>query len=125
MHNAGVAASTHPIEPVAAAKKSEMMRCFEVNCCGPLLLTQALLPLLQLPVPLPVGDGAAPHASAAAAPAEGGGELPAAVKGSRLPVMAGGASSKVLFVGSDMGCVSSTVAGWGSFIHSFVAIRDS
>ena len=90
IHNAGVSASTHPLDPVARTSKAEMMRCFEVNCCGPLLLTQALLPLLL-------------------GPAEGG----AAVGGAGdAPV------SKVLFVGSDMGCVSATTsdgsAGWTS-----------
>ena len=80
VHNAGVAASTHPIDPVQSASKSEMMRCFEVNCCGPLLLTQTLLPQLQ---------------------------------------RSSSGTPRVLFVGSDMGCVSSTNsggAGWTSSV---------
>ena len=47
VHNAGIAASTHPHDPVESASKAEMMRCFEVNCAGPMLLTQALLPFLE------------------------------------------------------------------------------
>ena len=83
IHNAGAAASTHPVDPVASARKSEMARCFEINCCGPLLLTQALLPRLRI---------------------------------SDRP--------KVLFLGSDMGCVSSTVSG-GEGWTSSVSYRCS
>lgn len=46
IHNAGVSSSTHPIEPALRASKADMMRCFEINVAGPLLLTQALMPLL-------------------------------------------------------------------------------
>jgi len=75
IRNAGVSSATHPHDPVATASKGELMRCFEVNCCGPQLLTQALLPLLN-------GGGG------------GQGEQQK--------------QKQVLFLGSDMGCVSST-----------------
>ena len=88
VHNAGVAASTHPVDPVASATKSEMMRCFEVNCCGPLLLTQTLLPLLRA-----------------------AGNTPNPFENSALDCGGPYEPPKVLFVGSDMGCVSSTVSG--------------
>lgn len=47
IHNAGISAPTHPVDPVATASKDAMMRCYETNCVGPLLLTQALLPHLE------------------------------------------------------------------------------
>lgn len=47
VHNAGVSAPTHPVDPVATATGSALRRCFEVNAVGPLLLTQALLPRLR------------------------------------------------------------------------------
>ena len=46
--NAGVSSSIHPLDPVAAARKSELIRCVETNCCGTLLVTQALMPHLRL-----------------------------------------------------------------------------
>lgn len=46
-HNAGISAPTHPVDPVATAKKDAMMSCFATNAVGPLLLTQALLPRLR------------------------------------------------------------------------------
>ena len=47
VHNAGVSAPTHPVDPFATATGSALRHCFEVNAVGPLLLTQALLPRLR------------------------------------------------------------------------------
>lgn len=47
VHNAGISAPTHPVDPVATATKAAMMSCFETNAVGPLLLTRALLPKLR------------------------------------------------------------------------------
>lgn len=47
IHNAGISAPTHPVDPVSKASKSSLMSCFETNAVGPLLLTQALLPKLR------------------------------------------------------------------------------
>jgi NAD(P)-dependent dehydrogenase (short-subunit alcohol dehydrogenase family) len=49
VHNAGVSSSTHPIESALLAKKADMLRCYTVNVCGPLLLTQALQSSLRRP----------------------------------------------------------------------------
>ena len=49
VHNAGISAPTHPVDPAASAKASVMGQCFSVNAVGPLLLTQTLLPLLRTP----------------------------------------------------------------------------
>ena len=46
VHNAGISAPTHPVDPIASATKAAMMSCFDTNAVGPMLLTQALLPLL-------------------------------------------------------------------------------
>lgn len=47
VHNAGISAPTHPVDPIASATKAAMMACFDTNAVGPMLLTQALLPLLR------------------------------------------------------------------------------
>ena len=47
VHNAGVSAPTHPVDPLETATKSAMMDCYETNCVGPLIVTQALLPMLR------------------------------------------------------------------------------
>ena len=47
VHNAGISAPTHPVDPLETANKQAMMDCFETNCVGPLLVTQALLPMLR------------------------------------------------------------------------------
>eukprot|EP00746_Dinoflagellata_sp_MGD_P136427 gnl/MRDRNA2_/MRDRNA2_70347_c0_seq1.p1 gnl/MRDRNA2_/MRDRNA2_70347_c0~~gnl/MRDRNA2_/MRDRNA2_70347_c0_seq1.p1 ORF type:complete len:253 (-),score=37.28 gnl/MRDRNA2_/MRDRNA2_70347_c0_seq1:151-909(-) len=47
VHNAGISAPTHPVDPVDKATKSALMDCFETNAVGPLLLTQALFPKLR------------------------------------------------------------------------------
>ena len=47
IHNAGISCPTHPVEHWATATKASLMACFETNAVGPLLLTQALLPLLR------------------------------------------------------------------------------
>lgn len=47
VHNAGISAPTHPVDPVVTAKKDAMMNCFATNAVGPLLLTQKLLPRLR------------------------------------------------------------------------------
>eukprot|EP00656_Telonema_subtile_P005210 TRINITY_DN12366_c0_g1_i2.p1 TRINITY_DN12366_c0_g1~~TRINITY_DN12366_c0_g1_i2.p1 ORF type:complete len:219 (+),score=52.73 TRINITY_DN12366_c0_g1_i2:117-773(+) len=47
IHNAGVSAPTHPVDPFASASKQAMIGCFATNAVGPLLVTQALLPLLR------------------------------------------------------------------------------
>lgn len=47
VHNAGISAPTHPVDPLEKASKQAMMDCFETNCAGPLLVTQALLPMLR------------------------------------------------------------------------------
>lgn len=47
VHNAGISAPTHPVDPLETATKPAMMACFETNTVGPLLVTQALLPMLR------------------------------------------------------------------------------
>lgn len=47
VNNAGVANEGHPVESSLTAQKTDLMRCFEVNCCGPILVTQRALPLLR------------------------------------------------------------------------------
>lgn len=47
IHNAGISAPTHPVDPVDKVTKPALMDCFETNAVGPLLLTQALLPKLR------------------------------------------------------------------------------
>eukprot|EP00928_Gymnodinium_smaydae_P023605 TRINITY_DN19419_c0_g3_i1.p1 TRINITY_DN19419_c0_g3~~TRINITY_DN19419_c0_g3_i1.p1 ORF type:complete len:255 (-),score=17.72 TRINITY_DN19419_c0_g3_i1:141-905(-) len=47
VHNAGISAPTHPVDPVGKASKTVMMDCFATNAVGPLLLTQSLLPRLR------------------------------------------------------------------------------
>ncbi len=47
VHNAGISAPTHPVDPLETASKQALMDCFETNCAGPLLVTQALLPMLR------------------------------------------------------------------------------
>jgi NAD(P)-dependent dehydrogenase (short-subunit alcohol dehydrogenase family) len=47
LHNAGVSAPTHPVDPFATATGAALRHCFEVNAVGPLLLTQTLLPHLR------------------------------------------------------------------------------
>ena len=47
INNAGVANETHPVESSLTAKKADLMRCFEVNAVGPILVTQRALPLLR------------------------------------------------------------------------------
>lgn len=47
IHNAGISAPTHPVDPLETADKKALMDCFETNCAGPLLVTQALLPMLR------------------------------------------------------------------------------
>ena len=46
VHNAGISAPTHPVDPAIGATKAALMACYETNAVGPLLLTQALLPLV-------------------------------------------------------------------------------
>ena len=47
INNAGVANEGHPVESSLTCTKSDMMRCFEVNAVGPILVTQRALPLLR------------------------------------------------------------------------------
>jgi NAD(P)-dependent dehydrogenase (short-subunit alcohol dehydrogenase family) len=47
IHNAGISAPSHPVDPASTANKTALMSCFETNAVGPLLLTQALLPKLR------------------------------------------------------------------------------
>ena len=47
VHNAGISAPTHPVDPAATASGAVLKNVFNVNCVGPLLLTQTLLPLLR------------------------------------------------------------------------------
>lgn len=48
IQNAGISAPTHPVDPLEMASKKALMDCFETNCTGPLLVTQALLPMLRV-----------------------------------------------------------------------------
>lgn len=54
IHNAGVISPTHPAEHVLEAKQSVMLRCYEVNVIGPILLTQKIFPLLSQSPPAKV-----------------------------------------------------------------------
>jgi len=47
VHNAGISAPTHPVDPAAIASAAVLRDCFNVNAVGPLMLTQTLLPMLR------------------------------------------------------------------------------
>lgn len=46
VNNAGIAAPNHPNDDIWSTNKKTMMELYEVNCVGPLLVTQAFRPLL-------------------------------------------------------------------------------
>lgn len=47
IHNAGVSSSIHPDEPILAAKREDLLQCFQCNTLGTLELTRLLLPFMD------------------------------------------------------------------------------
>ena len=47
VHDAGISNPTHPKDPILSANAAAMMDCFATNAVGPLLVTQALMPMLR------------------------------------------------------------------------------
>ncbi|CAG0912246.1 unnamed protein product [Notodromas monacha] len=47
INNAGVASKNHPIDPVTSADPDEMLRLYEVNVIGPMMVIQTFLPILD------------------------------------------------------------------------------
>eukprot|EP00051_Salpingoeca_urceolata_P013869 m.175575 g.175575 ORF g.175575 m.175575 type:complete len:273 (-) comp17921_c0_seq13:30-848(-) len=47
INNAGVSSNNHPNDPAETGTKTEMLRVFTTNVVGPMLVTQAMLPLVK------------------------------------------------------------------------------
>ena len=47
VNNAGISNKEHPIEPPSKTKREEFLHIMNTNVAGPLMMTQAFLPLLQ------------------------------------------------------------------------------